>query len=388
MKDATKKRTPKKPKRWVKGEDGKVRYRPITEGEKKQKRAEFRRLSSLRWRLTLFVFSMLMLSGILTFVFTCVAILAFKGHPLVVAIVLNPISLCVILLCTCAIFGTVLSAVFGRYYLRPLKELIAATKEVRQGNYKIAVPCEGVQKTEMDTLVKNFNEMVRELDGIEMFRNDFINDFSHEFKTPIVSVRGFARQLQREDLTEEQRQEYIRIILEESDRLSRLSTDVLELSKLENQQIVSGKDEFDLAEQIRQCILLQEPSWSAKSIEIFPELEKTLIFSNEEMLGRVWTNLISNAVKFTPEGRSIYVTLSSTDDAVTVQICDTGIGMSEEVQAHIFEKFYQGDPSHSSKGYGIGLALVKRVVMLCQGKITVQSAPGEGSTFTVVLPRE
>lgn len=383
-----KEETSKMTKRWFKDADGRVRYHAVPESVKKQKRVEFKRLSSLRWRLTLFVFSMLILSGMLTFLFACIAILLFKGNPVLIALILNPLSLCLILLCTCAIFGTILSAVFGRYYLRPLKQLISATREVRNGNYKIQVKREGEIHTEMGVLVQNFNEMVRELDGVELFRNDFINNFSHEFKTPIVSIRGFAKELQLGNLTEEQRKEYIKIILEESDRLSQLSTGVLELSKLENQQIVSEKQELDLAEQIRQCILLQEPSWGAKEIEIIPELDDVKVFSNAEMLERVWSNLISNAIKFTPEKGCIYVTLKASEKEVSVQVRDTGVGMSEEVQAHIFEKFYQGDPAHNAKGYGIGLALVKRVVMLLRGQITVESDLGKGSAFTVVLPIE
>ena len=372
---------------WEKDEDGRVRYHARKERDQKQSVSEFRRMSSLRWRLTLFVFSILMLSGVLTFLFACVAILAFRGNPIVVAIVLNPIFLCLILLCACAIFGTILSVFFGRYYLRPLKRLSAATQEVRKGNYKVQVKCEVDSRSEMDTLVRNFNEMVRELDGIELFRNDFINNFSHEFKTPIVSIRGFAKELQMGSLTEEQREEYLRIILEESDRLARLSTGVLELTKLENQQIVSGKQEYDLAEQLRQCILLQESAWTAKEIEIIPELDDVKIFSNEELLERVWTNLISNAVKFTPERGSVFVTLRQQEQEITVQVRDTGIGMSDEVRKHIFEKFYQGDSSHASKGYGIGLALTHRALTLCGGRIEVESTLGEGSCFTVILPR-
>lgn len=371
---------------WEKDENGQVRYHARKDAEKKQRVSEFRRLSSLRWRLTLFVFAILILSGMLTFLFACVAILMFRGNPIVVAVVLNPLSLCLILLCACAVFGTVLSAFFGRYYLRPLKRLISATQEVRKGNYKVEVKCEVDSQTEMDALIRNFNDMVRELDGIELFRNDFINNFSHEFKTPIVSIRGFAKELQMGNLTEEQKEEYIRIILEESDRLARLSTGVLELSKLENQQIVSGKQEFDLAEQIRQCILLQEPTWSEKEIEIFPELDDVKIYSNEELLERVWRNLISNALKFTPERGSVFVTLRQEEDTVIVQIRDTGVGMSEEVKAHIFEKFYQGEASHAVKGYGIGLALVKRALTLCGGTVAVESELGKGSCFTVTLP--
>ncbi len=374
--------------RWKKGSDGKVNDYGAGESERRRRRAEFRKISSLRWRLTLFVFSLFIISGVLTFVVSCLAILLFRGNALAVRIILNPVSLSLILLCTCAIFGTGLAAFFGKYYLRPLKRLSDATREVRDGNYKVQVKYEVDSHSEMSTLVKSFNEMVRELDGVELLRNDFINNFSHEFKTPIVSIRGFARELQMGDLTEEQREEYLRIILEESDRLSRLSTGVLELSKLENQQIVSGKSRFDLAEQIRRCILLHEPAWSAKEIEVIPELDEVEMFSDEELLERVWSNLIGNAIKFTDAGGSICVTLREDDDHITVQVRDTGVGMSEEVCRHVFEKFYQGDASHGGKGYGIGLSLAKRATELCGGAITVQSELGVGSTFTVTLPRK
>lgn len=356
------------------------------EGEKRT--AEVHLFKSIRWRLTLFVFSIFFLSGLLTFLVAVILISVFRRTPLVIALILQPISLCLVLLFLCMVFGTALSNFFGRYYLHPLKRLIAATKEVRNGNYKVQVQCDSQPHTEMGIFVQSFNEMVRELDSVELFRNDFINNFSHEFKTPMVSIRGFARELQVDDLDESRRQEYVKIILEESDRLTRLATGILELSKLENQQILSEKKSFDLAEQIRQCILLQESQWMQKNLEVIPELDDAVIFSNEELLEHVWSNLISNAVKFTPERGSVYITLRADEQEAIVQIRDTGIGMSDAVKAHIFEKFYQADASRGEKGYGIGLALVQRAVALCGGRIQVESELGKGSTFTVILPTD
>ena len=169
--------------------------------------------------------------------------------------------------------------------------------------------------------------------------------------------------------------------------MAKLSTNVLELSKLENQQILSGQSEFYLDEQIRQCLLLLEPEWSKKEIEIHPELEELLFYSNEQMLSLVWNNLIGNAIKFTPYGGEIHVEMRLSEDTVTVLVRDNGQGMSKETCAHVFEKFYQGDPSHAKHGNGIGLAVVQRAVTLCGGTVSVESELGVGSTFCVTLPR-
>ena len=353
--------------------------------EKKQK---MRLRNTLRWRLTLFVFLILIVSGVTTGIVYALLLLLFRFHPIVIALTVNPYSLIITLLCICSVIGTILSGFFGKYYLRPLKQLIQATEQVKKGDFKVQVERQNNPNSEMGALNISFNEMVRELDGIEMFRNDFINNFSHEFKTPIVSIRGFANELQAGDLTEEQRAEYAKIIAEESDRLARLSISVLELSKLENQQIVTDKTEFFLDEQLRQAILRQEPIWTEKNIEIIPELDEVRFYSNEELLSHIWDNLISNALKFTPNGGSVGVELCADEKSVTVRVSDTGIGMTEDVKSHIFEKFYQGDPSHTGGGYGVGLPMVARVVSLCGGSIEVESQPEKGSTFTVILPRE
>lgn len=344
---------------------------------------------TLRWRLTLFVFGVMMVSGILTVsVYLCILIL-FRHSPLVLALTVNPLFLCVVLLLVSALFGTLLAVFFGKQHLLPTKRLSEATKEIKRGNFKVQVDGDIVpQNSEMGILISNFNEMVRELDSIELFRNDFINNFSHEFKTPIVSIRGFARELQYGDLDDVQRQEYAKIIAEEADRLAKLSINVLELSKLENQQIVINKNEFFLDEQLRQCILLQESEWTKKEIELLLELDEVAFYGNEEILAHIWNNLIGNAIKFTPHGGTVRVFLTADDTSVTVRISDTGIGMSDEVKAHIFDRFYQGDPSHHNRGYGIGLTMAARAATLCGGSITVESELQKGSTFTVTLPRQ
>ena len=356
--------------------------------KEREKSETLRWRHTLRWQLTLFVFCVIMIAGMLTATVCILALTVFRRNPVVIAVMVSPLTLAITLLLICALIGTLLASFLGKYYLRPLKQLIRATNEVKKGNFKVQLEIDDEHPlTEMEQLVHSFNEMTRELDGIELFRNDFINNFSHEFKTPIVSIRGFAKELQHGDPTPEQRQEYAKIIAEESDRLSKLSINILELSKLENQQIVTNKQTFYLDEQLRQCILLQESDWSKKNIEMIPELDEVRYLANEELLAHIWNNLIANAVKFTPNGGTVRIRLTQSPSAVIVSISDTGIGMSEDVKQHIFEKFYQGDPSHHHSGYGIGLTMAWRAAILCGGRITVDSTPNKGSTFTVVLPK-
>ena len=228
--------------------------------------------------------------------------------------------------------------------------------------------------------------MASDLDGIEMFRNDFINNFSHEFKTPIVSIRGFARQLQSGNLTQEQQKEYIDIIVEESERLSTMSQNVLLLTKLENQSIVTEKTVFLLDEQIRHCILLLEKSWSEKNIEFDIDMDEIEYTFNEEMMSHVWINLLSNAIKFTHDYGKIKFTLKTVNNNTVAIIEDNGIGMDEKTKSRIFEKFYQGDTSHSTRGNGIGLNVVKCIVELAGGSINVESVLGVGTKFVITLP--
>ena len=283
------------------------------------------------------------------------------------------------------VFALMISVQVGKSKLRPINDLIRAMSRVSEGDFSVRVEEEDAPG-EMGDLVHSFNEMAQELGGIEMFRKDFINNFSHEFKTPIVSIRGFAKQLERDDLTDEQRKEYTSIIVSESERLANMASNILLLTKLENQQIVTDREEYRLDEQLRKCILLLEKNWSAKEIELSLDMEEVTYVGNEEMMSHVWVNLIGNAVKFSPQGGLLEITCARMGNGVIATIRDHGEGMDEDTQKRIFEKFYQGDSAHATEGNGLGLSLVKRIVDLCSGQVEVDSHPGAGTAFTVTLP--
>ncbi len=289
-------------------------------------------------------------------------------------------------LIACTLIGTGVAAILTKWILTPLGEMIDAAERIAKGDFKVHIQETFAEKSDFGRLQRSFNHMAAELDGIEMFRQDFINNFSHEFKTPIVSLRGFAHQLQAGGLSPEEEREYIRIIAAESDRLSGMATNILLLSKLENQAIVTDRTEFYLDEQIRTCVLLLEKQWTDRNIELNIDLDEVKYCFNEDMLSHVWLNLLSNAFKFAPQNGTVSCILRAAPNGVTVTVSDNGNGMSEEVATHIFEKFYQGDPSHTGAGNGIGLTIVARILELCGGHIEVASALGKGSAFTVSLP--
>lgn len=289
------------------------------------------------------------------------------------------------------IIGVLLSFIIGSIILKPLSELIEATKRVSEGDYSAQVDIGWSERhtvRELSVLIQRFNEMTRELRNTELFRKDFISGFSHEFKTPLVSIRGFARQLYDGDLTPEQQREFSRIILDETEYLSALSSNTLLLTSLENKEIVSDKTLFSLDEQLRECMLRLEPQWSEKNIEIdMEELEEIFFYWNEQLLAHVWSNLFDNAVKFTGNGGTIRVSCTCENDSIAVTVTDSGIGISPEAIPHIFEKFYQEDGSHTVKGNGLGLPLAKRIVELCGGTITAGNAENGGAVFKVRIRR-
>ena len=282
------------------------------------------------------------------------------------------------------IIGAFLIALLGQRAVKPILKLTSATKEVAKGNFDIQL--ENTSDDEIGQLTKNFNKMTRELKSIEYLRKDFINSVSHEFKTPIASIQGFAKLLQNGNLSDDEKQEYTNIIVEETARLSKLSSNILKLSKLENQEVIDRKAVFSLDEQIRKSILLLEHEWSKKNIDFDIELDEVKYQGDEELLQQVWINLLSNAIKFSNSNSSISIRLYQISSAVKIKISDTGIGMDEKTLMRIFEKFYQGDKAHSYDGNGLGLSLVKRILDLCGGSICVKSKLHEGSTFTVELP--
>ena len=293
------------------------------------------------------------------------------------------------------VLGTVISYFAAKKFLKPLNELIKATKIVAKGNFKVKLP-ETSNIGVIRELLGSFNTMADELDGIEIFRNDFINNFSHEFKTPIVSIKGFAKQLKQDSLSPEERLEYIEIIIKECERMAAMSSKVLLLTKFENQQIITDKKDYSLDEQIRNCILLLERRWAKKNISFNVELTPAIFHGNEEMVQHVWLNLLDNAIKYSRENGEISVScrqsdkingLGAIESMTEVKIADAGIGMDEKTLKHIFEKFYQGDPARSDSGNGLGLPLVKRIVDLCGGGISVQSEKDKGTVFYTYIPR-
>lgn len=272
---------------------------------------------------------------------------------------------------------------------RPVQIITQATEQIMQGDFSVRVrPMHGAGVEGFNQIGMAINAMAQELSGTETLRTDFIANVSHELKTPLAVMGNYAAMLQRPGITEDEKNEYARAISEAARKLAQLITNILKLNKLENQQIFPQPKEFDLSEQLCECLLVFEDAWEAKNLEIETDIQDDVrIKSDPELLSLVWNNLISNAVKFTPDGGRISLSLKTQGSSVVVQVRDTGRGMKPEVGQHIFEKFYQGDTSHATQGNGLGLALVKRVVDILNGEIGVQSVYGQGSTFTVKFKR-
>lgn len=270
------------------------------------------------------------------------------------------------------------------------KRIADATKELVRGNFSIRIAPVGKIgfSDNYNEIIACFNQIARELGSLETLRTDFVANVSHEMKTPLSVMQNYATLLQAPGLPEEKRLEYAKGVAEGSRRLADMMTNILRLNRLENQKIYPKTTEFDLGEQLCQCLLQYESLWEQKAIDIETEIqENVLVRADKELLSLVWNNLFSNAFKFTPEGGTVSVSLKGEGTFVVVQVADTGCGMTAQVGSHIFEKFYQGDPSHATQGNGLGLALVKRVVDILHGEISVESTVGEGSTFSVKLRR-
>ena len=287
------------------------------------------------------------------------------------------------------IFGTIDYVRRKMMVDRPVKIITEATEKIMQGDFSVRVaPMHGAGMEGFNQIGIAINAMAKELSGTETLRTDFIANVSHELKTPLAVMGNYATMLQRPGITEEERCEYAKAISEAARKLAQLITNILKLNKLENQQIFPQPKEFDLGEQLCECLLGFEDAWEAKDLGIETDIQDDVrIKSDPELLSLVWNNLISNAVKFTPDGGTIGLSLKTEGSSLIVQVRDTGCGMKPETGMHIFEKFYQGDTSHATQGNGLGLALVKRVVDILSGEIGVQSVYGQGSTFTVKFKR-
>lgn len=271
---------------------------------------------------------------------------------------------------------------------RPVKKILDEMNKIVAGDFKVRIPyIKGEDSgNEFDSIIKGLNEMTAELSGVETLRTDFVSNVSHELKTPLAVIQNYGTMLQGDDLTEDQRKEYAKAITAQTKKISNLITNILKLNRLENQQIYPERKEYNLTEQICECLLGFEQVWEEKNLEIETELEEDIIICEDaELLSLVWNNLFSNAVKFSNDGGTIKVCAKRENGTILVSVSDNGCGISPEVGKHIFERFYQGDTSHATKGNGLGLALVKRVIDIVGGHIHVQSALGEGTTFCVCL---
>ena len=253
---------------------------------------------------------------------------------------------------------------------RPLKRILQAAKQLTEGDFSVRIePLHNFRHmNEFDVIIMDFNKMAEELASIETLRTDFIASVSHELKTPLAVIQNYAQ-----------------TIAEAASRFSELVENILKLDKLENQQIFPEPTVYDLSEQLRECLLQFEDAWERKQLVIDADLEEVLIRADGELLTLVWNNLFSNAVKFSPRGGRINLTLRQEGGYAVVKVADNGAGMTPEVGRHIFERFYQGDASHATQGNGLGLALVKRVIDIIDGEISVASTLGQGTTFTVKL---
>ena len=274
---------------------------------------------------------------------------------------------------------------------RHMRRITEAAKKIAQGDFSVRIPYlrGGYGGEYFNDIVSCFNTMAEELSCVETLRTDFIANVSHEMKTPLAAIQNYGTLLRQPGLDETARQEYAGSVYYAAKRLTSLITNVLKLNKLENQQIFPATEEFDLSDQLCRCLLEFETAWETKNIELAADVaDGVYIRADEELLSLVWNNLLSNAFKFTDVGGRVSLSLSADDAFAVVQVSDTGCGMSPEVGAHIFEKFYQGDTSHATIGNGLGLALVKRVMDITGGEISVSSELGSGSTFTVKLRRE
>lgn len=286
------------------------------------------------------------------------------------------------------IFGIFISLAATKVPFEPMRKLIDGMNGLASGNFKTRIGQDGIMAKApvFSEVTQSFNKMAEQLENTEMLRSDFVNNFSHEFKTPIVSIAGFAKVLKKGNLSPEQEKEYLEIIESESMRLSAMATKMLELTKVENQTILDKTDEYNLSEQIRSCILLLENKWDRKNIDFSLDFGEHKINANEEMLKQVWINLLDNAIKFTPEGFGIKIKIDEEGENILVSLTNTGSEIPLEQQEKIFNKFYQADESHSSAGNGIGLAVVKKIVELHNGKISVFSE-NMVTVFTVKLPK-
>ena len=337
--------------------------------------------------LAIVCFIVLLVAVLLAFglVFLLIRLNVFEGVPEEIRMG----NIVLILILTSAVMGWVLVMLLGKFPLMPINKLVDGLNSLAAGNFKTRIsykePLGNFQA--FREISESFNTLARELENTEMLRSDFINNFSHEFKTPIVSIAGFAKLLKKGNLSEAQKRQYLEAIEEESMRLAYMATNVLNMKKIENLEILTDITSFNLSEQIRFAVLLLEEKWTKKNVDLQLDFDEYMIEANEELLKQVWINLIDNAVKFVPRCGTVELEVIEAGANLCVRVTNTGSEVPPDKQEKIFHKFYQADESHATKGNGIGLAIVKRIVDLHKGDVTVKSGDGV-TTFCVILPKK
>jgi len=282
------------------------------------------------------------------------------------------------------LIGGTLAYFLNRLLLSPIRKLDESMEEVARGNFKIRMKNES-HFPDIEHIYQNFNLMVRELEANEMLKSDFISNVSHEIKTPITAIEGYAMLLQDAERSDDDAK-YVEKILLNTGRLSELVGNILLLSKLDNQNIEPHRERFSLDEQVRQAVLLLEPKWSAKDIELDVEMDEISYLGNPGITAHLWSNLIGNAIKFTPRESTVKIRLSSSDGAIVFLVDDEGPGIADDAKSHVFDRFYQADSSHKSEGNGLGLSLVKRITDMLSGEVACENLEPRGCRFTLKLP--
>ncbi len=346
----------------------------------KQKKKKDPRITAplISWKTALVLFGIVY---ILIFVQTFILAAFWDQIPAMAGVLLN------YLICVCFLL-TVLVGLFWRYIIgKPIRKIAKAAQKVAAGDFSVQIESERKdgKMNEIDVLIEDFNKMTRELAGNEILKSDFIANVSHEIKTPLSVIQSYAKALKDGCDTQEQREQYIDTVIGASEKLNAMITNILKLSKLENQQIFPEPETYQLGEQLRWCALEFMEKWQEKGIEFEINVTDIAVHYDASLLELVWNNLLSNAVKFTDKGGHISLTSEVKENVVSVTVRDSGCGMDGETIARVFEKFYQGDTSHAAEGNGLGLALAKKVVDIAGGKMYVESTPNEGTAFTVEL---
>lgn len=356
-----------------------------------ERKSKSRRLQvSLRIHFSLMSISILCIACFFSFLVVLTGLwLFYDGAFTVVAVIVTILLVC----CLTVTLGGVMLWFASHHLTKPIEEISEAVKKVADGDFTVHI--DRKLKThgkyefvnEIDVLAENFNTMTAELNGMDYMRKDFMSNVSHEVKTPVAAITGFTEILMEGGISDSEQQEYLQLVNNESIRLSRLCENMLRMSRLDHQQIVEKKDSVRVDEQIRKCIIMLSEKWIDKVRNFEIACDNLVIQSNADLLMQVWANLIDNAIKYSPENSSIYITGTIEGEYLMISIKDEGIGISDKKQSKIFEKFYQCEESHKKHGNGLGLSIVNRILELLGGRITCISVEGNGTTMIVSVPR-